>query len=108
MAKAILGAPAGYPTWLTRTSGAAWPGGTGVGGAGAAVGPAGGVWLVHASGSRLAATAIAAAGRDLRGRIRLMAGSFRRSWPAAGARLRARLPGGRAPAGLPRRPGGRR
>ena len=47
IAKAILGAPTGYPTWLTRTSGAAWPGGTGVagvaGGAGVAVGPAGGV-----------------------------------------------------------------
>jgi hypothetical protein len=39
IAKAILGAPAAYPTWLTRTWGTACPAGTGVaGGAGVAGG----------------------------------------------------------------------
>ena len=61
IANAAFGPSAGYPTWLTRTWATACPAGTGVaGGAGVADCPAGGVWLVHASGSRLAATAIAA------------------------------------------------
>src|SRR5437867_3827625 len=108
MAYAILGAPAGYPTWLTRIWGTACPAGAAVGGAGVADWPAGGVWLVQAAASRLAAAAVAAMDRDRRRRRRLMVGSFRRSRPAAAVRLRAPLPGDRARAGPPRRPGGRR